>query len=408
MTLPKYDGYSLLNVLASVSEHFGISSEYPPLAQELAPNLRNCNKVLLFLVDGMGKNILDKYSSVTPYLNSLAQGGEIKTITSIFPSTTANALTTLHTALATKKHRIIDWYIYLDKTDSIFMPLPFKHVLSEPANNNTFRKFSSDYSQKTIYEKLFEKNIDSTIYYPKVFSGGSYNKIFMKGASINEYIDISDLLSTLVKHINKPCTGKEYIFVYWPFLDMTEHKYGPHSSEVQIHLKQLDGFIYKDFIRKLSSRAKESVGIIMTADHGQISCNPQDTHYLNNYRTLKRCFKKSKNYKNISPIGNKRDLFIHAKNTHKDILLTYLKNKINNAEIVNLDDNTIKELFGTFKEDKQFNSSIGDILILPKKNNLVWYKYYKNDTYTSRGTHGGLSSEEMEIPLVISKLGNIS
>ena len=57
---------------------------------------------------------------------------------------------------------------------------------------------------------------------------------------------------------------------------------------------------------------------------------------------------------------------------------------------------------------RRFVDRAGDILILPRMNNLVWYEHIKGQSFDLRGMHGGLTEKELLIPFAISRLDRVT
>jgi len=61
---------------------------------------------------------------------------------------------------------------------------------------------------------------------------------------------------------------------------------------------------------------------------------------------------------------------------------------------------------GIKKINPRFRKRLGDLLVLPHKNYTIWRKY-KNKKFKHLGHHGGLSKEEMVVPLAICGLSEL-
>jgi len=46
-------------------------------------------------------------------------------------------------------------------------------------------------------------------------------------------------------------------------------------------------------------------------------------------------------------------------------------------------------------------------MILPHGNRTVWFRYRRKDSLDLRGHHGGLTSDEMTIPLAAARVSDI-
>ena len=118
MHKPDYDS-SIVNLMASISVALGANaSGYAPL-QTLSRYRFADRPVVLLLVDGMGDALLRRFP------DSALQRQRIGTLTSVFPSTTASAITSLHTGVAPQQHAITGWHMWLKELGSVAAILPF-------------------------------------------------------------------------------------------------------------------------------------------------------------------------------------------------------------------------------------------------------------------------------------------
>lgn len=91
---PDYRGTSLVNVTATIAAHFGSETGYPPLCPAL--DLAGIQRIAVLLCDALGANALRWHldRGALPGLSRLLGDGdaEMRMCTSVFPSTTAAAL----------------------------------------------------------------------------------------------------------------------------------------------------------------------------------------------------------------------------------------------------------------------------------------------------------------------------
>src|SRR5688500_16908495 len=118
---PDYLGRGLVNLMASVVEGRGGARRHAPLALLPAGELAAARNVVLLIVDGLGDN----------YLMGRGAGGELArrrrgAITSVFPSTTASAITTSYTGCTPLEHGLTGWYTYFGEAGCVCAALPFK------------------------------------------------------------------------------------------------------------------------------------------------------------------------------------------------------------------------------------------------------------------------------------------
>src|ERR1700682_2190996 len=114
---PDYLGGSLVNLIASIVESCGAPALHPPLKNVSVGAARN---LLLLIIDGLGDNDLMRRG-----------GGELAkrrraAITSVFPSTTASAITTSYTGRTPLEHGLTGWFTYFGEAGCVSAPLPFR------------------------------------------------------------------------------------------------------------------------------------------------------------------------------------------------------------------------------------------------------------------------------------------
>src|SRR5262245_60742900 len=96
---PDYSGAGLVNLMASIVAGRGGAPRHPLLASLPAKEVSDAKNVVLLIVDGLGDH----------YLMRRGAGGELarrrrRAITSVFPPTTASAITTSYTGSTPLEH----------------------------------------------------------------------------------------------------------------------------------------------------------------------------------------------------------------------------------------------------------------------------------------------------------------
>ena len=124
--LPSYEGACLSNI---VPELIGLlSDERHDTASFVPPCLSEANQIVLLVVDGLGWRQIQRYES--PATLSEMDGGWITTVA---PSTTAAALTSLVTGLPPSKHGIVGYRLKMQTTgasDDVLNTLRWKSALA--------------------------------------------------------------------------------------------------------------------------------------------------------------------------------------------------------------------------------------------------------------------------------------
>lgn len=395
---PQYDGLSLANIPGTILENFGTNSPNPPLINEISNKIYGSEKIILLLIDGLG------YVSWKKNCRKISKEIEVFPLTSVFPSTTPAAITTMNSGLLPSEHGLPEWFIYLKEIDNIIESLPFT-PLGEKGPDYLARYGYSPkllFNKQTIYEKLAGKRIKSYTFISHNYSDSAYNKVALNKSIIVPYKESSDLIKSLVLRLKKE-RGKAYFYIYYDKVDNISHRYGPSSKEYKEGVKEVINNVVNKITKECSFSQKTT--LLITADHGQIATNPKKTIYLNQFLILGKNLRRSQNNRKILPWGNARDVFLDVKKDKLEETFAYLSLTLKGkADVIKISDAISYGLFGKSLLSQRFIDRIGNILILPNKKTTVWYEYLKDYKYSLLGHHGGLSKEEMLIPFGIFKL----
>ena len=399
-TYPDYNN-SIANIPTAIFSHFNPHNKKSKIFLPLLKRINGSSKVVLFLLDGFGYNLLEKQTDKNNFFKKIKQRGLVDKITTVFPTSTAAAITSLNSGLTPKEHGLLEWNMYFQELDLIIETLPYKIIPTEFQPVQPLPEIPQLlFNGVTIYEELARNNISSFFFVPDEYSLGIYNRAMSKGASIIPYSSLLDIFKKLRLLLQKT-KNKSYYYVYWPNIDIAEHEYGPNAKEVDTEIELFSTTIERELISKLDYQLKLNTAILITGDHGLISVDPKKTIYLNKYPLIINCFKKGPSGRPILPSGGARDIFLNIEENKLDEAEVYLKNIIGHkAEIIRINDQTITSLFGYGRRHAQFINRLGNMLILPKENHTIWYEYTKGRKFNCLGHHGGLSSDEVLIPLI--------
>jgi len=294
---------SLVNIPHSILAHYSLPHSKPELKTPLLHQIKDCSKLILFLIDGFGYNLFKKEATKFPFFKKIDNEKLIERITTIFPSTTAAGITTINSGLTPKEHGLLKWNLYFQEVDAILQPLPYKFIPTPYHTNGISLPKDTKmlFNNVTTYELLKKGNVPSFYFIPKILKDAVYTKSMSKGAIIIQYISITDLFLELSK-ILQETHGKAFFYVYWEIIDAQEHVYGPWTKNVNAEIELFDSMI-QQFINNLDNKTRKDTALLITADHGQYPIKPEETIYINQFPEIIKNFKRSINGIPIPPTG---------------------------------------------------------------------------------------------------------
>jgi len=398
---PQYDDYCFSNIPSFILDRFN-KTNFSKLPKDVIfNNDKIYQKIIFFLIDGFGWRFFKKYQN-HPFFKFIEKNGVISKLTSQFPSTTAAHVTSIHTGLSVGESGVFEWFYYEPKVDLIIAPLLYS-TAGNKEEKNRLKKFpikpKDIYPKKTFYQILKNIGIKSFIFQHQEYTPSPYSNWVFRGAmKIFPYKTMTEAIVNLFGVLNKE-KHKSYYFLYFDKIDSISHQYGPSSiqteEEILTFLNLMAGLFLKEF------QKQKEVLFLLTADHGQIEVSPKTTFYLNKkIPQIKRWLKTNKNGQILAPAGSPRDMFLYVKEEFVDKAFSYLSKKLKDVALVYKTNDLIKEGFFGEKISKNFLKRVGNLIILPFKNQTVWW--YKKGVFEQSffGHHGGLSREEMEIGLI--------
>ena len=382
MYKPNYQNGSIVNLMSSIKRALGGKSKYKPLEFFDFSNISKKN-IVLIIIDGLGYNYLTKYGKDS-FLYKNLKGK----ITSVFPATTASAMTTFSTGLAPQQHALTGWFMYLKEIGAVSVILPFTSRAGDLKLSKGKIKYKDIYNEKRFFEDL--KTASTSIKH-KAYIDSEYSRLVDKGAKKLPFSNLNGFFRQISKALNAT-NNKKYILAYWAKLDSLCHEKGTDSQEAKKHLNELD--------KKVKSLAKllknKNTVIIISADHGLIDTKEKDRIIeLKNHPRFVETL--------AMPLsGEPRVVYCYVKPQKVKEFENYVKTEFKNAcEIYKSDDLVKNNYFGLFEPNEKLKDRIGDYVLIMKENYIMKDLVLGEEQHIYIGNHGGVSEEEMFVPLIV-------
>ncbi len=407
---PDYGQLSIAEVAPTVLSYFGGQAKRAVLPiTELKGPASHSAKVVLIVLDGFGYRHLVNYYRRYPLLNRLVRQGTVYPITSVFPSTTPAALTTLHTGLTPQEHGLPEWNVYFSEFDSIIETLPFKTwEMTEP--DGLIKKGGSGtmlYEGLTLYQQLQGLGVSSYTFVSDKYAQSAYSRSVQQGSQTVPFRDLADMTRQFCQ-VYREQTGPAYFVLYWGDIDSVAHEYGPGSPAHRQAIQNFFDTVETGLRSGLAGQSTTETMILLTADHGHVNIEDEDIIKLNHYQEIDKQLAKGPSGKRILPTGSPHDVFLFIEEGSVQSVVSFLKQElVAQAEILTIAEGIDRGLFGLNSVSEKFRRRIGNVLILPYTHYHVWYEFFPDIPYRQRGIHGGLSEDEMVVPLAIISLDQL-
>jgi hypothetical protein len=377
---PDYAGGGFANLMASIIEACGGAPRHAPLAALPARELAGARNLLLLIVDGLGDN----------YLRREGAGGALAArrrgaITSVFPSTTASAITTSYTGWTPLEHGLTGWFTLFGAAGCVGAPLPFQRrgdktpLGAAPA---------AIYRAGPLFDGLARRSI--------VVSHGSivdstYNRHHCGRAERLSYDKLEGLVEQAVAAV-KSGPEPKFIYVYWPEFDALSHRHGNGSAEVRAQFQAVDGA----FGELMARLAGTDTLVVATADHGFVDSVGADALDFADAPGLAGLLR-------YPLCGESRAAFCHVQTGREREFLQRAAGWLDGRARVCLSRELVEEGWfgGGGDAHPRFAERVGDVALLMHGRATVKDWVQGEPRHRHIGHHGGASEDEMLIPLIV-------
>ncbi len=406
-TRPCYDNYCFSNIPGTI-ELLLTGNGQGALPMDILGTLpTRYDRVVLFFIDAFGWRFFERYVERFSFLKTVLNEGIVSKMTSQFPSTTAAHATCIHTGLPVGQSGVYEWNYYEPLLDEIISPLLFSFagdkLARETIKRSTALPASAFFPEQTLYQTLQARGVTSHILQFHAYTPSAFSDVVFRGAQVHPYTKLQDALAYLSELLTAPVDTPSYYFLYFDGIDSACHRYGPFSRQFEEAMDTCLTQIEQLFYQNVRGRSGNTL-FMLTADHGQVEVDPKRTYYLNEQASdITRYLKTNRRSAALVPAGSSRDMFLHVQEEHIDTVIGELRQRLaGRAEVYRTQELLEQNFFGP--PAPVFLARVGNVVILPYRNETVWWhEAYKFDMHFL-GHHGGLTPEEMEIPLLLLPL----
>ncbi|BCO33089.1 nucleotide pyrophosphatase [Thiohalobacter sp. COW1] len=387
MIKPDYHGGSLVNLMQSLRAALGTggSDACLPLTGLDLKELAAARHILLVVIDGLGENVLRQFPD-----SSLARASR-RILTSVFPTTTASAITSLLTGRPPRQHAVTGWFQWLREAGVVATILPFV----TRAGGVDLRKLGLSVPQ-VIDTRPFLADVERTCraWLPEAIVNSPYSTTLTAPAVRTGYASLERLGEGLVQQLRLQ-PEPSLTWIYWPELDSCMHHEGVASPATAVLFEALDEW-WVGLTRELAGT--DSL-VLLTADHGHIDTAADRHVRLEQHPELRDCL-------TLPLCGEPRAASCYvrprARQRFEDYVTTQLAGY---CTLLPAADLVAQGWLGPGESHPELDSRLGDYVLLMKDNYVIKDTLGDERPFSFAGVHSGASREEMEVPLIVQPCG---
>lgn len=399
---PAYNGLSILNLPASLSKWLGAGDLHHPAINipELDELAAGVEQVVCVLIDAVALHRFQQWiSKPGSKLSTWMDRGLLGTLTSIVPSTTSAALTTLWTGRSPAEHGILGYEIFL-KEYGLIANMITHAPASFDGHAGLLYSAGLDPEQflpvETIGPHFRRADVDVHAYLHYSIHGSGLSRMHYPAVNAHSFAHPSDLWIAVRTLANQTSESKRLIWVYYGGVDGLSHRHGPDSEQAGAEFLDFTDTMVHEFLEQINSTVADKTLVVLLADHGQLTTQ-KDPHYeLRNHPDLSRRL-------HMMPTGENRLPYLYAQPGQTAAVEEYLERSWPGAFNTLPSSHALEAgLFGPGTPSPNTRDRLGDLTVITHQDAYLWWAAKENPLI---GRHGGVSQEEMLVPLLAFRMG---
>lgn len=361
--LPDYDGACVTNVMPALVEPGDPTPGWLPACAAGA------ERVVLLVVDGLGWEQLQARPALTPTLASMDGGA----ITTVAPSTTATALTSISTGMTPGEHGVVGYRLAVH--GEVLNVLRWTTAVGDARASIPPTKL------QPVQPFLGQR---PPVVTRAEFARSGFTLAHLDGVRFTGYRTLGTLVAEVARLGGR---GEPFVYAYYEGLDKVSHEYGlgPQYDEEL-------GWIDRLVARLLGSVPAGTV-VVVTADHGQVEVGDRIIELPGD--VLAHVAMQS---------GEGRLRWLHARPGRSRALLEASGELLGEQAWVCSREQAISEGWYGPTVTEAAASRLGDV-VLAARADVAFFDPHDTGPYVLVGRHGSLTSAEMLVPLLAAVAG---
>ncbi len=353
--LPDYKDRCVSRLIPSILDFAEVPSWVPVDAL-------SSRTVVLLVLDGLGWHQLQEHKEIFKTLPHF----EADFITTVAPSTTATALTSITTGAPPGEHGIVGYRIPVENG--------ILNSLRWSTGAGVGKPDPFDFQLLPVFDNQQPKVITSIEH-----EGSGFSKAHLRNSRFSGYRDRSELLEIVIESVEN---SEPFVYVYWDGIDRIAHEFG-FTDRYLSELEECDAMI-----AELLERLPSDVALLVTSDHGQVEVGDQMLELTPTLNSL--ILKQS---------GEARFRWLHARPGAEEDLYLSARERFGNFGWVMSKDQILNEGWFGPKIDEEVKTRLGDVALVAREK-VGFTDPAEKMPFQLITRHGSLTKEEMHVPLL--------
>ena len=260
ITVPDYEGGSLVNLVAELEHRLTGSAPSPRLHRHLADHIPGADTYVLCLFDGLGSRQLDH-----PAAGPLRHANRAA-LDSPFPATTTVSLSVLATGLPPSQHGLLGYQSWVPELEVVANTIHWTTLWGDKLE----LPLESFLPKPNVAERLGAAGVEVITIQPAHFHDSPLTKVLFRGSRFEGIYSVAEWVDAVVQLAAQP---NRLIVAYLPNVDFAAHVGGQHSDGYVEALRTVAGAW-----EAMGNRLPADAVAVGTADHGHIDF-PKDKQF---------------------------------------------------------------------------------------------------------------------------------
>ncbi len=363
---PAYDDGCVTALVPALMQGDQAPGGWPPW---LPDEVLGARRTLLLVLDGLGWEQLRSRPGAAPNLTGFAGGA----ITTVAPSTTAAALTSIATGEPPGRHGLVGYRIAVGA--------PERPAQAEVLNALRWSTGDGDARRRHDPREFQPCEVFGSQRPPVVtreaFSDSGFTAAHLSDTRLMGYRDRTGLVARVVEAF---AGGEPFVYAYWDDIDRTAHEFGL-ADRYEEELAACDAMV-----GELAERLPAGTAIVVTADHGLVHVGENLVHLPPSVTTLVD-----------GQSGEARFRWLHSRPGAAADLLAACHEAFDPVGWVRSVDEVVSDGWLGPEVTTAARARLGDVAVLAR-DPVAFVDPAESASIDLIGRHGSLTADEMLVP----------